>query len=44
MRQNELKGVLITSGLGVNKMVQEIAQNERNGAISLASWSEKWGV
>ena len=39
-----MKGVLITSGVGNNKMAQEIAQNERNEAILLTSLDRKWCV
>ena len=42
--QNRMKGVLIRKWCRSKQVAQEIAQNERNGAILLASWSEKWGV
>ena len=35
-----MKGVLIRKWCGSKQLAWEIAQNERNGAISSTSWSE----
>ena len=40
VRQSRAKGVLIRSGIGVNKWSGKLLETERFGSILLASWSE----